>query len=143
MAKEVKVKIKFEIEGGNAVPGQKLGPALGQHGINIGEFVSKFNEATQDRRGELVPVVLTVFEDRSMKMDFSQPPVSFLIKKSLGLKKGSAKANLEKVGKISKKQVEEIAQRKLPDFNTNNLKSAMKIVAGTAKSMGLEVEPLD
>jgi large subunit ribosomal protein L11 len=141
--KQIKVKMKFVIEGGNATPGQKLGPALGQHGINIGEFVSKFNEKTQDRRGELVPVILTVYEDRSMDMQFFQPPVSFLISKAIGLKKGSATPNTEKVGKISKAQIAEIAEKKMPDFNTRNLEAAMKIVAGTAKNMGLEVEPLN
>lgn len=140
MAKPIKAKMKFLIEGGNAVPGQKLGPSLGQHGVNIGEFVSKFNEKTQDRRGELVPVILTVFEDRSFAMEFKAPPVSFLITKALGIKKGAATPNTQKVGKLTRKQVEEIAQKKLSDFNTRNLDSAMKIVAGTAKSMGVEVE---
>lgn len=132
--------MKFLIEGGNAVPGQKLGPSLGQHGVSIGEFVSKFNEKTQDRRGELVPVILTVYEDRTFAMDFKAPPVSFLITKALGLKKGSSTPNTEKVGKLSRKQAEEIAQKKLTDFNTRNLKAATKIIAGTAKSMGVEVE---
>lgn len=140
MAKPIKAQMKFLIEGGNAVPGQKLGPSLGQHGVNIGEFVSKFNEKTQDRRGELVPVVLTVFEDRTFAMEFKAPPVSFLITKVLGIKKGSATPNTQKVGKLTRKQVEEIAQKKLSDFNTRNIKSAMKIVAGTARSMGVEVE---
>ncbi|MFW5702426.1 MAG: 50S ribosomal protein L11 [Candidatus Dojkabacteria bacterium] len=138
--KKVKARLKFVIEGGNATPGQQLGPALGQHGINIGEFVNNFNQQTQDRRGELVPVILNLYEDRSMDMTFFQPPVSFLIQKEVGLKKGSATPNTQKVGKITKAQLKKIAERKLPDLNTNNLDSAVKIVAGTAKSMGLEVE---
>jgi large subunit ribosomal protein L11 len=140
MAKKAVAKIKFEIEGANAVPGQKLGPALGQHGINIGEFVNRFNQDTQERRGELVPVILTLFDDRTFTLTYLQPPVSFLIKKALGIQKGSATANQNKVGKLNKAQLEEIAKRKMADFNTNNLESAMNIVAGTAKSMGVEVE---
>lgn len=140
MAKKIKVQLKFEIEGGNATPGQKLGPALGQHGINIGEFVSKFNEKTQDRRGELVPVILKVYEDRSMEMEFKEPPSSFLIAKAAGIQKGSGNPNLDKVGTIGKKQITEIAKRKMADMNTRKLDSAVNIIAGTAKSMGLTVE---
>lgn len=139
MAKLVKAKIKMQIEGGNAVPGQKIGPVLGQQGVNIGDFISKFNAATQDRRGQLVPVILTVYEDRTFSMEFKQPPVSFLIKKAISLGKGSATANLTKVGKISQRQVTEIAKQKLPDLNTNKLESAENSVRGTAKSMGVEV----
>lgn len=140
MAKQIKAQLKFEIEGGNATPGQKIGPALGQHGVNIGEFVSKFNEQTADRRGELVPCILTVYDDRSISLSFKQPPVAFLVKKATGIKKGSANPNLDKVGKISKAQIEEIAKKKMEDLNTRKLESAMAIVAGTAKSMGIEVE---
>lgn len=137
--KQLKAKIKFVIEGGNATPGQKIGPALGQHGVNIGEFVSKFNEKTQDRRGQMVPVILSVFDDRSISMEFKQSPTSFLVGKAINLKKGSGNANLNKVGKINRKQVEEIAKVKMVDFNTRKLESAMRIVEGTAKSMGVEV----
>ncbi len=140
MAKIVKAKLKFEIEGGNASPGQKIGPALGQHGINIGEFVSKFNEKTQDRRGELVPVILTVYEDRSISMEFKKPPVSWMVKKAANVKKGAATPNTETVGSITKKQVEEIAKKKMEDLNTRKLDSAMNIVAGTAKSLGIKVK---
>lgn len=132
--------MKFEIMGGNASPGQKLGPALGQHGVSIGDFVAQFNEKTQDRRGEIVPVILTVYEDRSFSMTFMEPPVAYLISQATGVKKGSSNPNTDKVGKISKKQIEEIAKRKMPDLNTRKLDSAMKIVAGTAKSMGIEPE---
>ncbi len=140
MAKKEKAQVKFEIEGGNATPGQKIGPALGQHGVNIGEFVSRFNEQTQDRRGQLVPVILHVYEDRTFSLEFKQSPASYLVAKAANISKGSASSNLVKVGKINKKQVEEIAKQKLPDLNTNKLASAMKIIAGTAKSMGVEVE---
>jgi large subunit ribosomal protein L11 len=139
MAKKVKAQIKFLIEGGNATPGQKIGPALGQQGVNIGEFVSKFNEKTADRRGQLVPVILTVYEDRTFIMAFKQSPVSFLITKAIGIKKGSATPNTSKVGKLTKAQVKEIAQQKLADLNTRKIDSAMRIVAGTAKSMGVDV----
>jgi large subunit ribosomal protein L11 len=138
--KPIKAVLKFEIEGGNATPGQKLGPALGQHGINIGEFVSKFNEQTQERRGELVPVIMTLYDDRSFSLEFKEPPVSFLIKQAIKLKKGSATPNKEKVGQITKAQIKQIAERKMPDLNTRKLDSAMNIVAGTAVSMGLEVQ---
>jgi large subunit ribosomal protein L11 len=140
MAKKATAKMKFEIMGGNASPGQKLGPALGQHGVSIGDFVAQFNEKTQDRRGEIVPVILTVYEDRSFSMTFMEPPVAYLISQATGVKKGSSNPNTDKVGKISKKQIEEIAKRKMPDLNTRKLDSAMKIVAGTAKSMGIEPE---
>jgi large subunit ribosomal protein L11 len=138
--KEVKAKLKFLIMGGNATPGQKIGPALGQHGVNIGDFVSQFNERTQDRRGELVPTILTIYEDRSFIMEFTESPVSFLVKKAAGIQKGSGTPNTETVGSITKDQVEEIAKKKMEDFNTRKLDSAMKIVEGTAKSLGVEVK---
>ncbi len=139
MAKAIKAKIKFVIEGGNAVPGQKIGPALGQHGVNIGEFVSRFNEQTKDRRGDLVPVILTVYEDRTFILNYKKAPVAFMVLKAAGLKKGSATSNTKKVGKISKAQVMEIAKQKLEDLNTRNLDSAARTVAGSAKSLGIEV----
>lgn len=139
VGKKLKAQVKFVIEGGNATPGQKIGPALGQHGVNIGEFVSKFNEQTQDRRGQLVPVILSVFDDRTFKLEFKQSPASFLIGKAAGVKQGSGTPNLKKVGKISRKQLEEIAKVKMEDFNTRKLSSAVNILAGSAKSMGIEV----
>lgn len=139
-ARQLKAQVKFVIEGGNAVPGQKIGPALGQHGVNIGEFVSRFNEQTRDRRGEMVPVILNVFDDRTFTLEYKKSPVTFMVMKAAGLAKGSATANTQKVGKLTKKQVEEIAKQKLPDLNTRNVAAAMKIVAGSAKSMGVEVE---
>jgi large subunit ribosomal protein L11 len=140
MAKAVKVKMKFTIEGGKAVPGQKLGPALGQHGVPIGDFVNRFNEMTKDQMGYLVPCILTVYEDRTFDITLKQPTVSNLISKAINLKKGSDAPNKKKVGTITKAQIEEIAQRKMPDLNTTKLDSAMRIVEGTAKSMGLEIK---
>jgi len=139
MAKQVKSRIKLLIEGGNAVPGQKIGPVLGQAGVNIGQFVQNFNEKTKDRRGVLVPTILTVYDDRTYDLEFKQPPVSFLILKALNIAKGSATANTKKVGKLAWSKVLEIAKQKLPDLNTNKLDSAANIIAGTAKSMGVEV----
>jgi len=139
MAKPIKAKIKFVLEGGNATPGQKIGPALGQQGVNIGSFVSKFNEQTQTKKGQLVPVILTVYDDRTFSMEFKQPPAAYLIAKALNLKKGSATSNLQKVGKITRAQLLEIAKIKLPDLNTRNLDAAVNIIAGSAKSMGVEI----
>lgn len=139
MAKPIKAKVKFVIEGGNAVPGQKIGPALGQHGVNIGEFVSRFNEQTKDRRGEMVPVILNVYEDRTFSLEFKQAPMSFLVAKAAGVPKGSGTANTVKVGKISMAQATEIAKKKMPDLNTRKLESAIRTVTGTAKSMGIDV----
>jgi large subunit ribosomal protein L11 len=137
--KPIKAIIKFELDAGRAVPGQKLGPALGQHGVNIGDFVNKYNEMTKDQMGSVIPCVLTVFEDRSFKITLKTSPVASLIKKAINLKKGSATANTDKVGKITKAQLKQIAEQKMPDLNTKNIESAINIVAGTAKSMGLEI----
>ncbi len=139
MAKKVKTIIKLQAPGGQAVPGQKLGPVLGSAGVNIGQFCQDFNAKTKDMMGMVVPCVLTVYDDRTYSMAFKKPPVTALIKKELNLKLGSGQPNKNKVGKITTAQVKKIAEIKLPDLNTNNLESAMKIVAGSAKSMGLEV----
>ncbi|MFQ5492541.1 MAG: 50S ribosomal protein L11 [Candidatus Dojkabacteria bacterium] len=138
--KEVKAVIKFELDAGRAVPGQQLGPALGQHGVPIGDFVNRYNEMTKEMMGDIVPCILTVYEDRSFDIELKTPPVASLIKKAISLKKGSATANTVKVGTIKRSQLKEIAERKLPDLNTNKMESAVKIIEGTAKSMGLEVE---
>lgn len=139
MAKEVKSKIKLQINAGKASPAPPVGPTLGQHGINIGEFVVQFNDRTKDQMGSIIPVELTVYKDRSFSFITKTPPASDLIKKAAGVKKGSKTANTEIAGKISIKQLEEIAKIKLPDLNTVKLESAVQTMKGTAKSLGIEV----
>ncbi|MCM8830058.1 MAG: 50S ribosomal protein L11 [Candidatus Omnitrophica bacterium] len=136
--KKVKAVIKLQIQAGQATPAPPVGPALGQHGVNIMEFCKAFNADTKGKEG-ILPVVLTVYEDRSFEYKIKTPLTSELIKKAVNIVKGSGIPNREKVGKITKKQIEEIAKVKMSDLNTKNLKSAMKIVEGTAKSMGVEI----
>ncbi len=138
--KEVMAQIKLQIEAGKATPAPPVGPALGQHGVNIMDFVKKFNDATRDKEGMIIPVVLTVYKDRSFDFVLKTPPASILIKKALGIEKGSSDQLKVKVGKLSKEKLEEIAKIKLPDLNTDDLYKAMKTVAGTARNMGVEVE---
>lgn len=140
MAKKIKVVIKLQIAGGKANPAPPVGPALGQHGLNIQEFCTKFNEKTKDRLGEVVPVVITVFEDRSYTFVTKTPPVSDLLKKAAKIEKGSGEPNKKKVGKVTRAQIEEIAKRKMPDLNAKDVAGAMRMVEGTAKNMGLTVE---
>lgn len=140
MAKKVKAVLKVQAIGGGATPAPPLGPVLGQQGVNIQQFVLQFNAATQDRRGEVVPVVLTVYEDRSFDFILKTAPASELIKKELGLTKGSGKPLQEKLGKLSKAQLQRIAEKKLPDLNTKDIEKAMLIIAGTARQMGVDVE---
>ena len=140
MAKEVINKLKLQIPGGQANPAPPVGPALGQAGINIGEFVSKFNEATQQMAGDIVPVEILVYKDRSYDFVLKTPPASSLILKAAGIDKGSGKNLVKKAGSITKDQVREIAERKMPDLNANDTDQAMKIVEGTARSMGVEVK---
>lgn len=140
MAKKVKTIIKLNLPAGAATPAPPVGPALGQHGIAIMEFVRAYNDKTANLKGQVIPAVITVYEDRTFSFITKLPPVSELIKKKLNLQKGSGKASLESAGKLTKKQVEEIASEKLKDLNTDDLAAAMKIVAGTARSMGIEVE---
>jgi len=140
MAKKITKKIKVQSMGGSANPGPPLGPVLGQAGINIQEFISRFNEMTAEHRGIVVPAVITVYEDRSFDLLIKTPPASVLIKKMLNLPKGSAEPGKNKVGTITKKQLEEIAKIKMPDLNANNLEAAMKTIAGTARQMGVKVE---
>jgi len=140
MAKIVKAKITLQIPGGQANPAPPVGPALGQHGLNIQEFCSKFNEATKDKMGEIIPVEITIYQDRTFDLKFKEPPVSYLLKKAAGIEKGSSDSLKQKVGKVTRKQLEEIAQRKMKDLNTNDLESAIKMIKGTARSMGIEVE---
>jgi large subunit ribosomal protein L11 len=140
MAKKVKTVIKVNAMGGAANPAPPIGPALGQHGVNIMEFCTAYNEATKDQKGKLIPAEITIYEDRSFTFVTKLPPVSELIRQTLKIKKGSSLAPKEIVGTLSKSQVEKIAQEKMPDLNTNKLASAIKSVTGTAKSMGVKVE---
>jgi len=139
MAKKIKTIIKLQIPAGKANPAPPVGPALGQHGLNIAEFCSKFNAATQKMEGDIIPAEITVFEDRTYSFILKTPPAAELLKKAAGVQKGSGKPLQEKVGKVTKAQIKEIAQKKLPDLNTKNLDAAMRIIAGTARQMGLEV----
>lgn len=140
MAKKLTKQLKMIIPGGKAVPGQALGPTLGAAGINIGEFVKRFNAETITRVGELVPTIVNVYEDRTYKMIYKTEPASQMIAKAIGVEKGSGTPNTKKVGKISKAKVREIAEKKLPDLNAHDVEAAMKIVEGTARSMGVEVK---
>jgi large subunit ribosomal protein L11 len=137
--KRVARKLKLQITGGQANPAPPVGPALGQAQVNIGEFVKQFNDATREQMGQLVPVEITVFEDRSFTFITKTPPASFLLKQAAGLDKGSGEPNREKVGTVSRAQVEEIAQTKMADLNAADIDGAAKIVEGTARSMGITV----
>jgi large subunit ribosomal protein L11 len=139
MAKKVLTTIKLQAVGGQASPAPPVGPALGQHGINIMEFCKAFNARTQDSAGTVIPVVITVFEDRSFTFVTKTPPAAVLIKQAAGLDKGSGEPHRDKVGSISAAQLREIAERKLPDLNAHDVDQAAKIIAGTARSMGVEV----
>ncbi len=138
--KEVTAVIKLHIPAGQANPAPPVGPALGQHGLNIMDFCKKFNEATKDKLGLIIPVVITVYKDRSFDFILKTPPASILLKRAAGLAKGSGEPNRVKVGKVTRKQIEEIARTKMPDLNTDDIEAAMKIIEGTARSMGIEVE---
>jgi len=142
MAKEKKIikKLKLQIIAGKATPAPPLGPALGQAGIPIGDFVNRFNDATKDRMGDLIPVLVTVFEDRSFDFIMKTSPASSLILKAADLKKGSGKNAVRKVGSITKAQVKAIAEEKMEDLNANDIPQGMKIIEGTARSMGIEVK---
>ncbi|MDD5749266.1 MAG: 50S ribosomal protein L11 [Patescibacteria group bacterium] len=140
MAKEIKQIIKLQIPGTKATPAPPVGTALGPHGLNIQEFCTKFNEASKDRPGEIVPVELTIYQDRTFTFVLKTAPASEMIKKALNLPKGSGKPLQEKVGKISQAQLAEIAKAKMPDLNTNDLEAAKKIIAGTARQMGVKIE---
>ena len=138
MVRKVKTILKLNLPAGSANPAPPIGPALGQHGINIMEFCTAYNEKTKDRKGEMVPAVITVYEDRSFTFELKKAPASEYIKKKLNLKKGSGEPNKDKVGKLNNQQLEEIAKEKMDDLNTSDLEEAKKIVAGTARSMGVE-----
>lgn len=139
MAKKITGYIKLQIPGGAANPAPPVGPALGQKGVNIMEFCKQFNAKTQDAKGMLTPVVITVYADKSFTFITKVPPVPVLIKKAVGIESGSGEPNRKKVAKITKAQIQEIAQKKMPDLNTIDLEAAMRMVAGTARSMGVEV----
>ena len=140
MAKKELAKIKLQLPAGQANPSPPVGPALGQHGVNIMEFCKAYNAKTQDKAGLVIPVEITVYADRSFTFITKTPPASVLIVKAAGLEKGSGEPNTNKVGKITRKQVEEIAQMKMPDLNASGIESAMRMIEGTARSMGIEVE---
>src|SRR3989338_2664111 len=139
MAKTVKIKLKIQIPAGKAMPAPPIGTALGPHGINIGEFVSKFNEATKDKGDSIIPAEITIYEDRSYDFKLKTPPASDLLRKAAGVEKGAANPLTGKVGKVSKEQIRQIAEQKMEDLNANDLEAAAKIVEGTARSMGIEV----
>ena len=138
--KEELVKIKLQAKGGQATPAPPIGPALGQHGVNIGQFVSQFNERTKDMNGTIVPVVLTVYKDKSFSFEVKSPPAAVLLKQAAEVAKGSGVPNKEKVGKVTREQVRKIAETKLNDLNAFDLDQAEKIICGTARSMGIDVE---
>jgi len=140
MAKKILTVIKLQIPAGQANPAPPVGPALGQHGLQIQDFCSKFNDASKDRMGDIVPVEITVYEDRTFDFIMKTSPAAILIKKYAKIKKGSGKPNLEKIGSLTKAQVKEIAEIKLPDLNTNDVEQAMKIIEGTARQMGVEIK---
>jgi large subunit ribosomal protein L11 len=140
MPKKIKTILKLQIPAGEATPAPPVGPALGQHGIPIMNFVKAFNERTAEQKGTIVPAVITIYEDGSFKFVVKKPPVSEMVKKALGLEKGSGKPGREKVGALTRGQVKRIAEEKLADFNTQDLEAAIRIVEGTARSMGVEVK---
>jgi large subunit ribosomal protein L11 len=140
MAKELKAKVKLQCPGGSATPAPPVGPALGQHGVNIGEFVKRFNDATKDMRGTMIPVIISIYSDRSFDFITKSPPASELLKQAAGITKGSPVPHTDKVGKVTKAQVKKIAETKLRDLNARDVDAAMRIVMGTARSMGVEIK---
>lgn len=139
MAKKIKASVKLQVMGGQANPSPPIGPALGQHGVNIADFCKLFNAKTQNQTGTIIPVIITIYEDRSFTFVTKTPPASVLLKQASKIAKGSNEPNRKKVGEVSRKQVEEIAKLKLPDLNAYNLGGAVKIIEGTARSMGIVV----
>lgn len=140
MAKKIKTIVKLQIPAGKANPAPPVGPALGQHGLNIGDFVGKFNEATKDKGNDIIPVEITVYEDRTFDFKLKTPPASDLLRKMAGIEKGSGKNLVSRVGKITKTQLRQIAERKMEDLNANNVEAAERIIEGTARSMGITIE---
>jgi len=140
VAKELMAKVKLQVPGAQATPAPPVGPALGQHGVNIGEFVRRFNDQTKENPGLIFPVIISVYKDRSFDFIIKSPPASVLLKRAVGIAKGSPVPNKEKVGKVTWAQLEEIAKLKIKDLNTRDVKRAARIIAGTARSMGIDVE---
>ncbi|PIP27358.1 MAG: 50S ribosomal protein L11 [Candidatus Moranbacteria bacterium CG23_combo_of_CG06-09_8_20_14_all_39_10] len=140
MAKKIKTVIKLQIQAGKANPAPPVGPALGQHGLNIQEFCTKFNEATKAQMGDIIPAEITVFKDRTFSFVLKTPPASDLLRKAAGVEKGAGNPLKDKVGKISEAKLREIAEKKMADLNANDVDAAMKIIAGTARSMGIKIE---
>jgi len=140
MAKKPKAIVKLQIPAGQATPAPPVGPALAPQGLNLSEFCQKFNDLTKNQVGFIIPVEVTIFEDRSYELKIKQPPASELLKKAAGIEKGSGIPNKNKVAKITKSQLKEIAEKKMPDLNTSDIEQAMKIIEGTAKNMGIDVE---
>lgn len=140
MARTIKAKITLQLEAGRATPAPPVGPALGSHGVNIVEFTKIYNERTSDQVGSIIPAEITIYEDRSFTFVTKTPPVADLLRKAVGVEKGSGEPNLEKVGSVTEEQVREIAQIKMPDLNAYDVDTAVKTVSGTARSMGIDVE---
>jgi len=140
MAKKIKSLVKLNIPAGQATPAPPIGPALGQHGLNIGEFCAKFNEASKGQEGNIIPVEITVYEDRSYDFKLKTPLASALLKKAAGIEKGSGEPHKKKVGKVTKEQIREIARKKMEDLNASSIEAAEKIIEGTARSMGITIE---
>lgn len=140
MAKKITKQLKLQVPAGKAVPAPPLGPSLGQAGINISEFINRFNADTQSRMGEIVPTVVTVYEDRSFDLEYKKPPASFLVMKAAGIKGGSGANISKKAGSITRAQLKEIAEEKMEDLSANDVEAAMKIIEGSARSMGVEVK---
>ena len=139
MVKPIKTIIKLQIRAGQANPAPPIGPALGQHGLDIQQFCAQFNETTKDKGGDIIPVEITVYEDRTFDFKLKTPPASDLLKKAAGIEKGSGVPHKEKVGKVTKKQIREIAEKKMVDLNAIDIETACKIIEGTAQNMGIEV----
>ena len=140
MAKKVVAEVKVQLPAGKATPAPPVGPALGQHGINLMQFCKDYNAKTADKAGQVIPVVVTVYADRSFTFVIKTPPVSDMIKKAIGIDKGSGAPNKNKVGKLSQKQLRDIAQAKMSDLNASNVEAAMRLVEGTARSMGVDIQ---
>lgn len=140
MAKKIKTILKLQLEAAKATPAPPVGTALGPHGLNIADFVRQFNDATKDKIGQIIPVEVTVYEDRTFTFVLKTPPASFLLRRAAGLEKGSGQPNKNKVGKITKAQVKEIAEVKMVDLNANDVEAAIRIIEGTARSMGIEIK---
>lgn len=140
MAKKIKTIVKIQILAGQANPAPPVGTALGPHGLNLQDFCSKFNEATKSQMGNIIPAEITIFEDRTFTFKLKTPPAADLLRKAAGIEKGSGVPQKNKVGKVTKQQIREIAEKKMPDLNANDVEAAMKIIEGTARNMGIEIK---